>query len=66
MNIPGPKDYTPIGQHKELEPINQQIVERYMGFIPPGYFSNQRIIQRNRGVRPQFIDAYGGCSANYR
>lgn len=32
----------------------------------PGDVSNQRIQARNRGVRPQFIDDIGGCSANYR
>ena len=34
--------------------------------MPAGYYSNLRIQQRNGGVRPQFIDDIGGCSANYR
>ena len=33
---------------------------------PAGYYSNQRITQRNGGVRHQFADSIGGCSANYR
>ena len=33
---------------------------------PAGFYSNQRIQQRNGGVRHQFIDDIGGCSANYR
>ena len=33
---------------------------------PAGYYSNQRIVQRNGGVRPQFVQDIGGCSDNYR
>jgi len=33
---------------------------------PAGHYSNQRIVQRNGGVRPQFINDIGGCSSNYR
>ena len=33
---------------------------------PPGYYSNLKIQQRNGGVRHQFQDDIGGCSANYR
>ncbi len=33
---------------------------------PAGYYSNERIIHRNGGVRPQFINDIGGCSENYR
>lgn len=33
---------------------------------PPGYHSNQVIINRNRGVTPMFINDHGGCSDNYR
>lgn len=32
----------------------------------PGNVSNQRIQRRNAGVRHQFINDIGGCSANYR
>jgi hypothetical protein len=28
--------------------------------------SNARIVARNGGIRHQFIDDIGGCSANYR
>lgn len=31
-----------------------------------GQLSNERIVQRNRGVRPQFLNDIGGCSENYR
>lgn len=31
-----------------------------------GYRSNQRIVQRIGGVRPQFLNDIGGCSDNYR
>ena len=33
---------------------------------PPGFYSNQAITRRNGGVRHQFLDDIGGCSANYR
>ena len=33
---------------------------------PAGYYSNQRITQRNGGVRPLFVRDIGGCSDNYR
>jgi hypothetical protein len=32
----------------------------------PGILSNSIITRRNGGVRHQFIDDIGGCSANYR
>lgn len=32
----------------------------------PGEISNAIITRRNGGVRHQFIDDIGGCSANYR
>jgi hypothetical protein len=35
-------------------------------FTPPGWHSNAAITRRNGGVRHQFIDDIGGCSANYR
>jgi len=34
--------------------------------MPQGYYSNQRITQRNGGVRPLFVNDIGGCSENYR
>lgn len=33
---------------------------------PRGFYSNQAITRRNGGVRHQFLDDIGGCSANYR
>ena len=33
---------------------------------PAGTHSNAIIRRRNRGVRHQFEDSIGGCSANYR
>jgi hypothetical protein len=33
---------------------------------PAGYYSNAIIRARNGGVRHQFEDDIGGCSANYR
>ncbi len=33
---------------------------------PAGYYSEQRITQRNGGVRHQFASDIGGCSENYR
>lgn len=33
---------------------------------PAGFYSNSVIQKRNGGVRHQFIDDIGGCSANYR
>lgn len=33
---------------------------------PAGFYSNQRIQQRNGGVRHQFQSDIGGCDANYR
>lgn len=33
---------------------------------PAGYYSNAIITARNGGVRHQFLDSIGGCSANYR
>ncbi len=48
--------------------------EHYCGTPPPmstfrgapGAVSNSAITRRNRGVRHQFLDDIGGCSANYR
>ena len=34
--------------------------------MQPGYYSNQILTRRNGGVRHQFADDIGGCSANYR
>lgn len=34
--------------------------------LPPGARSNAIITARNGGVRHQFLDDVGGCSANYR
>jgi hypothetical protein len=36
------------------------------GGIGAGWGSNQIITRRNGGVRHQFADDIGGCSANYR
>ena len=33
---------------------------------PMGFGSNQILTRRNGGVRHQFADDIGGCSANYR
>ncbi len=34
--------------------------------MPPGYYADLRITQRNGGVRPLFVRDIGGCSDNYR
>lgn len=41
----------------------RKAAERPMG---AGWASNQIITRRNGGVRHQFADSIGGCSANYR
>jgi len=33
---------------------------------PAGFYSNSVITRRNGGVRHQFQDDIGGCSANYK
>lgn len=33
---------------------------------PPGYYSNRIIRERNGGIKHQFEDDIGGCSANYK
>lgn len=33
---------------------------------PAGYYSNEIIRLRNGGIRHQFEDSIGGCSANYK
>ena len=35
-------------------------------YLPRESISNQRIIARNAGVRPQFVNDVGGCDANYK
>lgn len=41
--------------------------ERRQGISrPAGHYSNLAIRIRNGGVRHQFEDSIGGCSANYR
>jgi hypothetical protein len=32
----------------------------------PGYYSNSLITKRNSGIKHQFEDSIGGCSANYK
>jgi len=52
-------------QQKEVKP---EVTERFTSrpIQPAGFYSNQAIQNSNRGVRHQFQDSIGGCSANYR
>ena len=50
-------------RYKQMTEESQQ---RRVQPTPPGYYSNLKIQQRNGGVRHQFQDDIGGCSANYR
>ena len=49
--------------HEPEAGILRKAAERPMG---PGWGSNQILTRRNGGVRHQFADDIGGCSANYR
>lgn len=60
MNKPEQQQQPQAPQQKTVPPVATRPAP-----MPPGYYSNQRIIAR-RGVAPQFIEDFGGCSANYR
>ena len=51
---------------EKQEAAERAALPRYQTPMPAGFYSNQRIVQRRGGVAPQFIDDFGGCSANYR
>jgi hypothetical protein len=51
-------------QRREAE--NQILRKANTGNFGAGWGSNQIITRRNGGVRHQFADDIGGCSANYR
>ena len=48
------------------EPESTPIKASPRRLAPPGFYSNAAITRRNGGVRHQFLDDIGGCSANYR
>lgn len=52
-----------VRKPEQVPPRNEHFARDYRS---PGFYSNQEIIRRNGGVRPQFLDDIGGCSANYR
>ena len=57
------KTETPEQRREAAAGILRKAAERPMG---PGWGSNQILTRRNGGVRHQFADDIGGCSANYR
>ena len=57
------KTETPEQRREAEAGILRKAAERPMGF---GWGSNQILTRRNGGVRHQFADDIGGCSANYR
>lgn len=59
MNNPKPNT------QEQVQAIQQQMAQNRQP-RPAGYYSNQIITARNRGVQHQFADSIGGCSANYR
>ena len=57
------KTETPEERRQAEAQILRKAAERPMG---AGWGSNQILTRRNGGVRHQFADDIGGCSANYR
>ncbi len=57
------KTETPEQRREAEAGILRKAAERPMG---AGWASNQILTRRNGGVRHQFADDIGGCSANYR
>lgn len=57
------KTETPEQRREAEAGILRKAAERPMG---AGWASNQILARRNGGVRHQFADDIGGCSANYR
>jgi DnaJ-class molecular chaperone len=55
-------------EKNEVEEVIKKMKEEERVRIqrPPGYYSNEIIRIRNGGVRHQFEDDIGGCSANYK
>lgn len=40
--------------------------EKFRILRKPGYYSNEIIRSKNKGVKHLFEDSIGGCSSNYR
>ncbi len=51
---------------QQLTEDAQQYTQRPQQRTGQGHYSNDRIVKRNGGVPPQFLNSVGGCSANYR
>jgi hypothetical protein len=52
------------GYRKDATETIENAAERHP--VASGQISNRIITRRNGGVRHQFVDSIGGCSANYR